>query len=100
MPSRRTLLATVPATIGCTAGCSYLKDFTDGDPFSGSDRLKWLYPTDGRVRSSPALSNGILYVGSNDGNLRALDPVNGTLEWSFRTDASISSDPAVTDGTI
>ena len=40
------------------------------DAFTGD--LVWSYKTDGAVESSPAISDGLLFVGSNDGNLYAI----------------------------
>lgn len=34
---------------------------------------KWSYATGGRVRSSPAVVDGVVYVGSQDHNVYALD---------------------------
>jgi eukaryotic-like serine/threonine-protein kinase len=45
------------------------------------NRIKWRFHTDGRVISSPAVSNGIVYVGSADGNLYAIDRESGTQKW-------------------
>ena len=33
----------------------------------------WRFKTDGDVWSSPAVSDGVVYFGSNDGYLRALE---------------------------
>ena len=51
--------------------------------------------------SSPAIaSNGILYVGSYDFNLYAINP-DGTQKWVFPTKYFIDSSPAIgPDGTI
>ena len=35
--------------------------------------IKWKFHTSGNVISSPAVVNGVAYVGSTDGNLYALD---------------------------
>jgi outer membrane protein assembly factor BamB len=35
--------------------------------------LKWSYTTGAYVESSPAVGNGVVYVGSDDNNLYALD---------------------------
>lgn len=32
-------------------------------------QVKWKFHTDGRVMSSPAVANGMAFVGSTDGNL-------------------------------
>src|SRR5207249_11579981 len=35
-------------------------------------------PTGGPIYSSPAVANGLVYVGSDDGNLYAFDAITGT----------------------
>jgi len=35
--------------------------------------VKWKFQTNGRVISSPAVENGLVYVGSMDQNLYAVD---------------------------
>src|ERR1700752_4919129 len=49
--------------------------------------VKWTFHTHGEVISSPAVVNGTIYVGSNDGNLYAIDQQAGSLKWRFHTDA-------------
>src|ERR1700691_4661636 len=39
--------------------------------------LKWNYTTGGRVLSSPAVESGVVYVGSDDYNLWALNASTG-----------------------
>src|SRR3954462_12633255 len=57
--------------------------------------LKWTFHTKGEVISSPAVVGGVVYVGSTDGNLYAIDEQNGTERWKFPTGARITSSPAV-----
>jgi outer membrane protein assembly factor BamB len=52
----------------------------------------------GPFRSSPALAGGRLYVGSDDGNLYAVDTTSGSLVWSFATGDAVTSSPAVALG--
>ena len=40
--------------------------------------IKWAFHTRGEVVSSPAIVDGVIYVGSNDGNLYAIDQQTGT----------------------
>ena len=40
--------------------------------------LDWAYTTDAQVFSSPAVANGVVYVGSGDGNLYTFDLAGGT----------------------
>ena len=44
-------------------------------------RLKWRFLTGGRVVSSPVFQDGVLYVGSDDGSVYALDASTGALRW-------------------
>ena len=55
---------------------------------------KWRFQTDGRIRSSAALVNGVVYCGSDDGYMYALRAGDGTLVWKLKTDGAVSS-PAV-----
>ena len=50
--------------------------------------------------SSPAVANGIVYVGSNDKNLYALDAKTGAKLWSYATGNSVESSPIVTNGMV
>jgi outer membrane protein assembly factor BamB len=52
----------------------------------------------GALHSSPALAGDRLYVGSDDGNLYAVDATKGAVKWSFATDGPIISSPAVAMG--
>lgn len=62
--------------------------------------VKWKFHTGGEVVSSPAIVNGVVYVGSNDGNLYAINDSTGTQEWKFTARARIPSSPAVADGSV
>ncbi len=67
---------------------------TDGSVYalSPSGRLQWRYDTGDPIRSSPVLGRApageggrILYVGSSNGSLYALDARTGRRRWSFDT---------------
>src|SRR2546430_10920243 len=62
--------------------------------------VKWKFHTKGYVISSPAIANGIAYVGSTDGNLYAIELENGAQKWKFKTDARVVSSPAVDSGIV
>jgi len=63
-------------------------------------KLKWRFATGGQVISSPAIANGMVYVGSTDQQLYALDLETGQPKWKFATESSISSSPAVAGGIV
>ena len=62
--------------------------------------IKWKFQTGGRVIASPAIVNGVAYVGSTDGNLYALDAASGALKWKFATQSWVTSSPAVASGIV
>jgi PKD repeat protein len=63
-------------------------------------RLLWTYTTDGGVYSSPTVTNGIVYFGSNDNKLYALDAETGTYQWSYSTNHPVQSSPAVVNDVV
>jgi outer membrane protein assembly factor BamB len=65
-----------------------------------SPRVKWKFHTNGYVDSTPAVANGVVYAGSNDGNLYAVAQGSGTLRWRFKTGSRVASSPAVSDGLV
>ena len=62
--------------------------------------LDWRYSTGSVIGSSPAVANGVLYIGSDDGNMYALDARMGTRLWSYPTGGFINSSPAVAQGVV
>lgn len=65
----------------------------DGFAFAGPDGG----PV-GPIHSSPALADDRLYIGSDDGNLYAVDASSGMVVWSFATNGPVISSPAVALG--
>jgi outer membrane protein assembly factor BamB len=50
--------------------------------------------------SSPAVVNGVVYFGSGDGRVYALDAATGALKWKFATGDVVHASPAIADGTV
>ncbi len=65
----------------------------------GSLVLKWSYQTGG-FRRGPAVANGVVYVGSGDSNLYALNAGTGAFLWKYQTEGNITSVPAVANGVV
>ncbi len=63
-------------------------------------RLKWRFQTRGKIRSTPAISDGIVCFGSEDGSLYAVDAEKGTLRWKYATEGDLSASPAIAGGVI
>ncbi|MBN1232124.1 MAG: PQQ-binding-like beta-propeller repeat protein [Candidatus Coatesbacteria bacterium] len=53
------------------------------------------------VESSPCVSDGVVYIGSRDDYLYAINCSDGTLKWRYKTDFWIYlSSPCVSDGVV
>ncbi len=62
--------------------------------------LLWKFQAGGQIVSNPAVVNGVAYFGSTDGNVYAVDAVQGTQKWAFQTGFAMVSSPAVVDGKV
>jgi len=65
-----------------------------------TNQTLWNYTTDGLVESSPVVVDGVVFVGSNDGNVYALDQHTGAKIWNFTTGSTVYSSPAVAYGKV
>ena len=101
----------------CFGGCGKKKEEqTAKEPFQGKkapekpepkvdptkhERFLWEFETEGQV-SDPAIGfNGMVYVGSTDNNLYAINGKSGVKLWEFKTGGIVSSSPAIgSDGTV
>jgi eukaryotic-like serine/threonine-protein kinase len=62
--------------------------------------LLWTFKTAGAVKSSAALVQGRAFIGSDDGNLYALDLASGKRLWAFKTGGEVESSPLVLAGKV
>ncbi len=71
-------------------------------PSNGPGQKLWEFQTGGEVHSSPAIgADGMVYVGSNDNNVYALDGATGQKLWAFQAGGFVWSSPAIgADGTV
>jgi eukaryotic-like serine/threonine-protein kinase len=56
---------------------------------------RWKFQTAGPIRSSPVVAGDRVFVGSDDGNLYAIDAASGREMWRLATGGGVSSTPAV-----
>jgi uncharacterized repeat protein (TIGR01451 family) len=70
----------------------------------GSLRLKWKSPNGVGIgvsmQPSPAVVNGVVYVGSYGGNVSALNASTGARLWTYTTLDDVISSPAVANGVV
>ena len=66
----------------------------------GLSGFEWRTLTGGEVISSPTVSGNIVYVGSGDGRLYALDVRTGARRWMYEAGGAIATTPAVSRGRV
>ena len=62
--------------------------------------LKWVNNALSNSPSSPAVVNGVVYIGSRDDHLYALNANTGVKLWSFTTGGEVIASPAVANGVV
>jgi len=60
----------------------------------------WKYTTGNGIYSSPAVTNGVVYVGSWGNGLYALNASTGAVLWNYTTVSYVDSSPAVANGVV
>lgn len=71
-----------------------------GPGLTSPAKIPWEFHTNSAIVSSPVIVDGVVYVGSLDGSLYALDSHSGPAVWQFKTGAGIISSPAVANGVV
>ncbi|VVB96457.1 Outer membrane protein assembly factor BamB [uncultured archaeon] len=61
--------------------------------------LLWKFKTGGAGISAPVVNDGILFVGSDDKNIYAIDEITGKLKWSYPTLGNVYT-PTAKDGMV
>ena len=62
--------------------------------------LQWELPFKAEARSSPAVVDGVAYLGSEDGSVYAVEIASQKLLWNAPTGGPVRSSPAVVDGVV
>ena len=60
----------------------------------------WSFTTGGVIQSSPAVADGVLYIGSEDNHVYALNATTGLPLWSFTAGFVVDFPPAVVNGVL
>jgi len=63
-------------------------------------RVKWKFPTGARVVGSPVIQDKVIYFGSDDGNVYAVDAESGQQIWKTTTRGPVPCTPAIDHGTV
>jgi len=65
-----------------------------------SGGLKWTFETQGAIASTPLYADGVLYFGSSDGTLYALNAASGERKWVFDADSWMWGTPLLDRSTL
>ena len=65
-----------------------------------TNQTLWTFTTGGAVTTSPAVVDGRVYFGSDDGSIYAVNAYDGALIWNYSTGGPVQSSPAVVDGVV
>jgi len=58
-------------------------------------RVKWTFPTGDRIVGSPVYRDGVVYFGSDDGSVYAVNAADGRQIWRRRTGGPVPATPAI-----
>jgi len=62
-------------------------------------KKKWSFKTNGKIFSTAVVANDVIYFGSDDSCLYAIDNA-GVLKWKFKSNGKICTSPAVKDTVV
>ena len=65
-----------------------------------TNQTLWTFTTGGAVTTSPAVVDGKVYFGSDDGSIYAVNASSGALIWNYSTGGPVQSSPAVVEGVV
>ena len=93
------------ASVAAVAEPTFRGDASHSGVYSGGaprqfHRVKWTFPTGDRIVSSPVYAGGVIYFGSDDGNVYAVGAADGLQLWKRATGGPVPATPAVAGGTV
>jgi outer membrane protein assembly factor BamB len=74
--------------------------FFNVDGVVALEGVRWKFPTDAAVKSSPVVVEGTAYFGSNDTHIYAVDVKTGKQQWKVKTKGKVTGSAAVLGGIV
>ena len=71
-----------------------------GDTLPRKPGLLWTFKTGGPVKSSAVIGSGKVFIGSDDGNLYALNFADGRQVWAFKAAAAMQAPPLLVNNSL
>ena len=94
----RTLAVLVAGAVLLGGGAVYAGGYVSNAPSEGE--IVWKFQAGGGVATLAAISDGVVYFGSMDGHLYAVDAQSGQERWKFQAGCLTWSRPTVADGVV
>ncbi|NPV86008.1 MAG: serine/threonine-protein kinase [Anaerolineae bacterium] len=66
----------------------------------GAEKVLWRFDCQDEIRGSPFYFEGVVYVGSYDGCLYAVDARDGSLMWKYASEGGIAGRPVVWESDV
>jgi outer membrane protein assembly factor BamB len=91
---------------GTNGGNLYAFDASNADvnlPAGAAEanaKMLWVYKTGGTIFRRAAVANGIVYAGSYDHFLHAIDAASGRRKWTFQTGDVVKTAPLAANGVV
>ncbi|KAA0156533.1 hypothetical protein FNF31_05886 [Cafeteria roenbergensis] len=77
------------------------QSYSTAGPSASPSHSEWTFNAGDRVVASPAVVGDMVYAGSDNGNIFALNATSGALLWAYATGGPVRSSPAVlADGSV
>ena len=76
---------------------SFNNDFAK---IQNTEKLVWTFEVEDEIRGTATVSDGIVYFGSYDNNLYALNASDGSFIWKYAADGGIVTRPFVSEGNV
>jgi len=67
---------------------------------AATGELRWTYPLDKHVMSSPAVAGGLVFIADIGRNVHCLDVLTGKPCWTYETKGDFWASPMVADGKV
>jgi outer membrane protein assembly factor BamB len=74
-------------------------DYSINQKYPGT-KEQWRYNSDANIISTPAVSDGMVIAGNQNGNMVSLSLKDGKTAWTFQTGAAIFCSPATSKGMV
>jgi outer membrane protein assembly factor BamB len=87
--------AAQPAAAAMFRGDAQHTGVSPAAPVYALTGVRFAFRTDGPIRATPAIVDGVAYFGSGDGKFYAVDARTGRQRWSFQSGGAIHSSAAV-----